>query len=51
MWKFVLVLLLTAITTLIAQLIVDAPVIPDADRYGGSGAFDLRRCRGAGVTR
>ena len=50
MWKFVLVLLLTTTAILIAQLIRRCAGDPDAGRYG-SGAIDLRLCRGAGVMR
>jgi hypothetical protein len=40
MWKFVLVLLITAITILIAQLIADAPVIQT--RVGASSKVQMQ---------
>jgi hypothetical protein len=48
MWKFVVVLLLTAIAILVAQLVSDAPV-PDARRRGKCCASHLCLCRYPGV--
>lgn len=49
MWKFVFVLLVTALALLVAQLIADAPVIQT--RVGASRSYSnhLRLCRGEGV--